>query len=149
MVNVLRDDCKFVEIGEERYKINYMNPMVGVYIGGKLMAFLMPLINTFQKNNKGKMGDAKEKLEKVDLSGFDFSGIDLTAAFSAIPKADFMEIQTECLKMVQVELKSGWTNVLNENNSFAVHIGIKDMLQLIFEVLKFNLQDFFDGDPQK
>lgn len=147
MVNVLRDDCKFVEIGEERYKINYMNPMVGVYIGGKLMAFLMPLINTFQKNNKGKIDGAE--VAKADLSSFDFSGIDFTAAFSAIPKNDFMEIQTECLKMVQVELKSGWTNVLNENNSFAVHIGIKDMLQLIFEVIKFNLQDFFDGDPQK
>lgn len=138
----LREEFTYMELNGEDYRIGNINPMVGVYIGTKMLDVLSPLIKGVLSKNS--LEDI-ENLTPDDLSLEDF---DIQGALSNLKKEDFMDIQTECLKTVEKHTKSGWTKVINSNGSFAFPLTIKEVIKLEIECIKFNLTDFFDGESQ-
>lgn len=138
----LREEFTYMELNGEDYRIGNINPMVGVYIGTKMLDVLSPLIKGVLSKNS--LEDI-ENLTPDDLSLEDF---DIQGALSNLKKEDFMDIQTECLKTVEKHTKSGWTKVINSNESFAFPLTIKEVIKLEIECIKFNLTDFFDGESQ-
>lgn len=139
--NNLREEFKYIEINGEDYRIGNFNPMVGLYIGSKLLSVFSPLINSFISKNRAAIEQGNDDLDELD-----FSGIDLQGALKNLNRDEFIEIQTECLKIVEKNTKSGWVKALNVNGSFAYNLTIKETLKLVIECIKFNLSDFFTGE---
>lgn len=138
----IREEYTYIEINGEDYRIGNINPMVGVYIGAKMLDVLAPLIKTFLANNKG-IDSESFKAEDVNLDDLDIQG-----ALSKLEKKDFIDIQTECLKTCEKHSKAGWFPVINSNGSFAFQLTIKEVVKLEIECIKFNLSDFFGGESQ-
>lgn len=146
----MREEYKIVNVGDDRYRIRGMDPMSGVYLATKLLALLAPLFSSFIRGNSKQieeLGGKEDLQDKVmsSLDKFDFSALDLQGTLGKLSKAESDEIYTQCMRCVDVELKSGWVPVLNKNGSWAHTIGMGEMLKLTYEVVVFNFSDFFGG----
>lgn len=148
-----REEHTILTLGEQRYRIGSLDPMSGLYLGTKLLALLAPLFSSFVRKNADALSQLKDEGEEEvlqqkvmgNLDKFDFSALDLQSTLGRLTKKESDEIYSECLRCVEVELRSGWVPVLNKNGSWAYMPGMGDVLHLTWEVIQFNFMDFFDG----
>ncbi len=64
-------------------------------------------------------------------------------------RADFFELQDDCLKLIEEELAGGWTGIVNEDGNFAV-AGLEHeggiLLLFTIQAIDWNMTDFFPED---
>jgi len=113
---------KTFELDGRKWRIGKFNAMVGSYIAYKLMAEVMPL------------GIAQQ------------AGIPVPAGGKSMSKADFIELQKDCLSCCYEFLPAGPAPVINENGTFGVEDlenNVKVVMALTIQALIFNVSDFF------
>ena len=118
-----REIYKQVEIGERSFRIGKFDAVTGSYIAWKLMGEILPM-------------------------GIKVEGIPSAPGGSPVmTKADFMDLQRDCLYVCAELLPAGPADVLNKNGSW----GVEDMennaklaLALTIHALTWNIVDFFD-----
>ena len=64
----------------------------------------------------------------------------------AMNKADFFDLENDCLALVDEHLDAGWTPILNADGNFAV-VGLEKegglVLLFVIQAMDFNLRSFF------
>lgn len=119
-----RETSKVFDFGDRKWRIGKFDAFTGSYIAYKLMAEVLPMGLAQQVDIPLPPGDAKP-----------------------MSKADFFDLQRDCLGVCAELLDSGPTPVLNEQGNFGV-IGLEHdaptVLALTVQVLVFNVASFFD-----
>lgn len=119
-----RETSKIFEFGDRTWHIGKFNAWVGSYIAYKLMAEALP------------MGIGKQ------------AGVPTPKGSKQMNRADFTELQKDCLGVCSEQLPGGLVPVLNSEGNFAV-VGLehdtKTVLALTIQALVFNVADFFDA----
>ncbi|MHB9057144.1 MAG: phage tail assembly chaperone [Paludibacteraceae bacterium] len=118
-----RDLYKDFEFGGRNWRIGKFDAMTGSYIAYKLMAELLP------------MGIGQQ------------AGIPVSSSAKPMSKADFMELQRDCLLVCEEMLPAGPAPVIDKSGNFGV-VGlehdVKIVMALTIQVLVWNITSFFD-----
>jgi hypothetical protein len=118
-----REIYKIFEFGGRKWRIGKFDAMTGSYIAYKLMAEVLP------------MGLGQQ------------AGIPAPSGGRVMSKADFLELQKDCLSVCAEMLPAGPTPVLNEDGTFGVldlEHDAPTVLALTVQALAWNLSSFFD-----
>jgi hypothetical protein len=118
-----REIYKIFEFGGRKWRIGKFDAMTGSYIAYKLMAEVLP------------MGLGQQ------------AGIPAPSGGRVMSKADFLELQKNCLSVCAEMLPAGPTPVLNEDGTFGVldlEHDAPTVLALTVQALAWNLSSFFD-----
>lgn len=119
-----RETSKQVEMDDRKWIIGRFDPMTGTYVAYKLMSEFIPMIPGIG----AALGAA--------LPG---------SGGKTMSKADFLDLQRDCLSVCSEVLPAGNAPVINQNGTWGVqNFDVKLCLGLIVQVLIFNLADFFD-----
>lgn len=118
-----RETFKKIKFDGRDWRIDKFDAMTGSYIAYKLIGENLPM-------------------------GIKIDGIPKAPAGSKImSKADFIELQTDCLKVCYEILDAGPSPVMNDNGSWGVE-GVENnaklALALTVNALVWNIADFFD-----
>jgi hypothetical protein len=119
-----RELYKVVTIDDREFRIGKFPAMIGSYIAYKLMSETLPM-------------------------GIKVKGIQTLKNAKVMSKADFIDIQTDCLKVCAELLDGGPADVINDNGSWGVEDiknNAKLALALTVHALIWNVMDFFDGN---
>ena len=123
-----REEFKDVEIRGKKWRVGRLDARTGSYIASVILMQVVPM-------------------------GLDSQLPNLPSGREIMPKATFLDIQTECLK-VCFELQQAGQNILpvavilpdgRWGVSEESQTDISTMLTLTIQTLKFNLTDFFQG----
>jgi hypothetical protein len=118
-----RELYKVFEFDERQFRIGKFDAMTGSYIAYKLMGEMIPM-------------------------GIKIEGIPTAPQGSPVmSKADFIELQRDCLKVCAELLPAGPADVMNENGSWGIddiENNAKLALTLTVQALTWNITDFFD-----
>lgn len=118
-----RETHKKFDFNGRSWSIGKFDAMTGSYIAYKLMSELVPMVPGLH-----------EKL-----------GMEAPQGAPAMSKADFIELQKDCLGVCAELLPAGPAPVLNPNGTYGVEdFDMKTALALTVQVLVWNLKDFFD-----
>jgi hypothetical protein len=119
-----REEFKTWDFEDRRWRIGKFDPLTGSYIVYKLMSELLP-------TGIGQQAGMPSP----------------PAGSAAMSKADFFDIQRDCLRVVSEILPSGFAPVMTPNG-----FGVQDLdhdaptvLALTIQVLIWNAKDFFTG----
>lgn len=118
-----RETYKIFEFDERKFRIGKFDAMTGSYIAYQLMGQFLPM-------------------------GLKLDGIPSAPAGSkTMSKSEFIELQTECLKVCEEMLPAGPAPIINENGSWGIEDiknDAKTALALTVQSLMWNVADFFD-----
>lgn len=118
-----RELYKNFEYGGRSWRIGKLDAMTGSYFAYKLMAEVLP------------MGIGQQ------------AGIPAPANAKTMSKADFFDLQRDCLSVVYEMLPAGLTPVIDEKGNYGV-VGLEHdaptVLALTVQALSWNLLSFFD-----
>jgi hypothetical protein len=122
-----RETSKEVVILDRKFKIKKFDAMTGSYVAFKLVTKAVPM-------GMAALLQQEDKDFKLDTSKADMS------------RAEFKELQLDCLSVCSEIVDGREIQVLNDNNSFRA-IGLEDdtktVLSLTVHALLFNVKDFF------
>lgn len=138
-----REEFCFKTISEREFRIGSLDAMTGSYWATKIAAMLAPM---FAKIVSAIRSQGEGENSSVDNM---IAAIDFDSVLKSLTKQDFVELQSDCLKVAAEQLPSGYVPVLNPNNSYGVE-GLTPVLAiaLMVEVLTWNFADFFaEGSP--
>lgn len=116
-----RETSKIVPLDGRKFRINKFDAMTGSYIAYKLMGEMLPM------GLSAKVG--------------------APSSSNIMSKADFVDLQKDCLKACAEMLPAGDAQVMNEDGTWGVNDLEKDaktVLALTIHVLTFNIMGFFD-----
>lgn len=118
-----RREFKNFEFEGRKFGIGRFDPMTGSYIAYKLMDEVIPMLGNLH----------------ADL------GVPAPTSGKSMSKADFFELQTDCLKVCRELLPAGPADVIDKAGNY----GIQDFtpklaIALTFQALVWNMMDFFD-----
>lgn len=120
-----REIYKQWEFVGRKWRIGKFDAMTGSYIAYKLMAELVPMVPGLDQ----------------------MLGVPLPPSGKTMSKADFFELQRDCLLVCAEILPAGPAPVMSEGGTFGVQ-GLehdaKTVLALTVQVLVWNVRDFFD-----
>ena len=120
-----RETHKKVELADRTWSIGKFDAMTGSYIAYKVMAQIMPMLPGIHD----QLGAVAPKNGKV------------------MTKDDFIELQTDCLKVCAELLPAGPAPVLDDKGNYGVEdFDTKMAVVLTVHALVWNLRDFFEGD---
>lgn len=118
-----RETHKRFDFNGRSWSIGKFDPMTGSYIAYKLMSELVPMIPGLH----------------------DQLGVPIPQGAQSMSKADFLEMQKDCLGVCSELLPAGPAPVINSNGTYGVQdFDMKTALALTIQALVWNLQDFFD-----
>ena len=119
-----RELYKVVTIDDREFRIGKFDAMTGSYIAYKLVGETLPM-------------------------GIKIEGIQAFKDAKVMSKADFMDLQADCLKVCDELLPAGPAEVMAANGTWGVEDiknNVKLALALTVHALVWNVMDFFDGD---
>lgn len=118
-----RELYKVFDFGDRHWRIGKFDARTGSYIAYKLMGEMLPM-------------------------GIKIDGVKAPEGSPTMSKADFFDLQNDCLKICAELLQAGPAPVMNENGSWGVE-GIENdaklALTLTIHALTWNIADFFDA----
>lgn len=131
-----REDHKAWEFGGRQWDIGKFDARTGSYLAFKLMSDFGPMLSGGV--HAAMSGQSADKaFEAVFKKGV-----------PSMSRADFDEIQTECLRVCRELTKSGPVDVLDERGNFGVNdleYDAKTVMALTIQALVFNVSSFFDA----
>jgi len=140
-----REDHKRFEFGKRPdgeprlWDIGKFDPQTGSYIAYKLMNDLSPVLGT-------ALAAAGGDLRSVAGNPEVMLGAALTKGLPAMSRADFADMQRDCLRVCRELLDGGPAPVLNDNGTYGVqNLDAQTVMALMIQTLVFNMSGFFDG----
>ncbi|HBC94297.1 MAG TPA: hypothetical protein DCZ10_15720 [Pelotomaculum sp.] len=131
-----REIYKPFEFEGRKWRIGKFDAMTGSYIAYKLMAEMLPMgLNAAV----GIPAPGSPEAQNLSLA---------PAQTAVMSKADFFELQRDCLSVVAEMLPAGPAPVLLENGQFGVddlEHDARTVLALTIQVLSWNVSSFFDA----
>jgi hypothetical protein len=124
----IKEKFKYIELGDRKWVIGKFDALTGSYIAAKLMATALP-------------SGMEQQMD-----------IDLPKGRSFMSRAEFRELQIECLKVCYEDLKAGKAPVMGDNNAWGVADIEDDMalvISLTIHALIHNVAGFFEGNALK
>lgn len=124
-----RETTKTIELSGRKFKIDKFDALTGSYIAFTLIEKFLPM--------------AMEK--KIGLSN-------MPKGRQLMTRAEFTQLQKDCLGVVYEILPAGPRPILNKNGSWGVMDIEKDtvlVIMLTVQALEFNVASFFDADRLK
>jgi len=121
-----RETTKDIDLGERKFRIKEFTPDVGSYWARKFFGGSF----SFESDS--------EKTEKR------------IQEFFKMPRAEYKELQNDCLKSCFEILPAGETSVINNDGNFSVpELSSSIVFNLVMTTFQFNLAPFFEESLSK